>query len=129
MTGCCSACRAYQKSQRPLIGTQWQLVQLGGQMITPQEGQFTLQFVEADHSVRMMGACNRMMAKFTDDERHALQITDIAGTRRMCRDMKTEQKFVEALQSTTHYDMDGPMMMLLSNGELRAILQSLPDKE
>ena len=33
---------------------------------------------------------------------------------------------IEALETTTHYDMDGPMLLLLSNGELKAIFQAQP---
>ena len=43
--------------------------------------------------------------------------------------MKTEREFPEALEATTHYDMDGPMLLLLSNGELRAVFQAKPETE
>lgn len=46
-----------------------------------------------------------------------------------CPDMKTEREFTEALEATTHYDMDGPMLLLLSNGELRAVFQAKPETE
>ena len=35
-------------------------------------------------------------------------------------------KPIEALETTTHYDMDGPLLLLLADGELRAVLQALP---
>ena len=42
--GCCS-CRSYQKkNRRPLVGTEWQLIQLGGKAVKPEEGKFTLRF-------------------------------------------------------------------------------------
>jgi len=44
-----------------------------------------------------------------------------------CPELEQEQKFVEALTTTTHYDMDGPMLMLLCDGELRAVLQAVPE--
>ena len=40
--------------------------------------------------------------------------------------MEQEDAFTKALESTTHYDMDGPMLLLLSNGELRAVFQAKP---
>ena len=40
--GCCN-CRSYQKkTRRPLVGTEWQLVQLGGETLRPEEGRFTI---------------------------------------------------------------------------------------
>ena len=35
MAGCCN-CRSYQKkTRRPLAGTEWQLIQLGGKAVKP----------------------------------------------------------------------------------------------
>ena len=34
--------------------------------------------------------------------------------------------FTKMLESVTHYDMDGPMLLLLSDGELRAVFQARP---
>lgn len=44
----------------------------------------------------------------------------------VCPGMEQEDAFTKALESTTHYDMDGPMLLLLSNGELRAVFQAKP---
>mgnify|MGYP000004786835 FL=1 len=43
-----------------------------------------------------------------------------------CPDMDQERDYTEALEATTHYDMDGPMLLLLANGELRAVFQAQP---
>ena len=43
-----------------------------------------------------------------------------------CPGMEQEDAFTKALESTTHYDMDGPMLLLLSDGELRAVFQAKP---
>ena len=38
--GCCT-CRSYQKkNRRPLIGTEWQLIQVDGRAVKPEEGKF-----------------------------------------------------------------------------------------
>ena len=55
-------------------------------------------------------------------------LSDGFMTRMACPDLELEREFVAAIESTTHYDMDGPMLMLLSDGELRAVLQALPDE-
>ena len=40
--------------------------------------------------------------------------------------MDEEDAFTKMLESVTHYDMDGPMLLLLSDGELRAVFQARP---
>lgn len=40
--------------------------------------------------------------------------------------MDEEEAFTKMLESVTHYDMDGPMLLLLSDGELRAVFQARP---
>lgn len=127
LAGCCSSCRAYQKLQRPLVGTSWQLVRLGGETIHPDQGRFTLRFTEEDHRVVGVGSCNRFSAAYEEGEKRQLKISAVLSTRRACPDMKHEAAMFKALESATHYDMDGPMMMILCNGELSAVFQSLPE--
>ena len=115
--GCCS-CRSYQKkNRRPLVGTEWQLIQLGGKAVKPEEGKFTLTFLAEENRIAGVGACNRIMGRYEATEKGALKIGPLAST---------EDAFTKALESTTHYDMDGPMLLLLSDGELRAVFQAKP---
>lgn len=126
ITGCC-ACRSYQKkNNRPLIGTEWQLIKLGGKSITPEPGTFTITLLAEDHRITGVGACNRLMGSYEEGAKRALKIGQMASTMMACPGMDVEQQFSAALQSTTHYDMDGPMLMLLCDGEVRAVLQAKP---
>lgn len=127
LSGCC-ACRTYQKrTRRPLVETRWQLVRLGGKSIQPEAGSFTVVFA-AGGALTGTGACNRLSAHYEADDTRAMKIGRVAATRMACPDLELEREFVAAIESTTHYDMDGPMLMLLSDGELRAVLQALPDE-
>ena len=127
--GCCN-CRSYQKkTRRPLVGTEWQLIQLGGETIQPQEGSFTITLSAEKGQISGVGACNRLSGTYRSDEKRSLRIGPLAATRMACPDLKREQAFIEALESATHYDMDGPMLLILSNGELRAVFQALPAPE
>ena len=124
--GCCS-CRSYQKkNRRPLIGTEWQLIQLGGKAVKPEEGKFTLTFLAEENRIAGVGACNRIMGKYEATEKGVLKIGPLASTMMACPGMEQEDAFTKALESTTHYDMDGPMLLLLSDGELRAVFQAKP---
>ncbi len=129
MAGCCH-CRSYQKkTRRPLVGTEWQLIQLGGETIQPREGSFTVTLSAEKGQISGVGACNRLSGTYKSDEKRSLKIGPLAATRMACPDLKREQAFISALESATHYDMDGPMLLILSDGELRAVFQALPTPE
>lgn len=123
----CCPCRSYQKhTRRPLVGTEWQLIQLGGRTIRPAEGSFTVTFLAEGNHLAGVGACNRLTGSYSTDESRALHIGPVAATRMACPNEADERAFAEALEATTHYDMDGPLLLLLADGELRAVLQALP---
>lgn len=125
MAGCCH-CRSYQrKTRRPLVGTEWQLIQLGGETIRPVEGSFHMT-LSAEGQLSGVGSANRITGPYQSDERRSLKIGPLASTRMASPDPKHEAAFIEALESATHYDMDGPMLLILSNGELRAVFQAVP---
>lgn len=122
--GCCN-CRSYQKkTRRPLVGTQWQLVQLLGEKVVPEEDRFTLIFMAEDNRIAGKGACNRIMGTYSLGEKRAVKIGPLASTMMACPGMEREHVFTGAVESATHYEMDGPMLLLLSEGELKAVFQA-----
>lgn len=124
--GCCN-CRSYQKkNRRPLVGTEWQLIQLDGKTVKPEAGKFTITFSSQETRFSGVGACNRLMGKYEMSEKGELKIGPIASTMMACPGMDQENVFTKILESTTHYDMDGPMLLLLSNGEQKAVFQAIP---
>ena len=126
MAGCCH-CRSYQrKTRRPLVGTEWRLIQLGGETIRSAEGCFTITLSADGGQLAGVGSCNRITGPYRSDDSRALTIGPLASTRMACPAPKRERDFIEALESATHYDMDGPMLLILSNGELRAVFQAAP---
>ena len=60
------------------------------------------------------------------DGKRTLKIGPLAATMMACPGMDEEGAFTKMLESVTHYDMDGPMLLLLSDGELRAVFQARP---
>lgn len=126
LAGCCP-CRSYQrKTRRPLAGTPWQLVQIDGRSVRPEEGKFVILLSSEESRLSGRGACNDLHGEFRTDEKRSLHIGPVAATRMACPETEQEQAFIRALESATHYDMDGPMLLLLSNGELRAVFQAKP---
>ncbi len=122
--GCC-ACRSYQKQTRkPLVGTEWRLIQLGGRNIRSESGQFTVRFAE-DGTLSGVGSCNRLMGRYEQTGDRMLKIGPVASTRMACPSGEdTEAALCKTLEEADHYDMDGPMLLLLTNGELRAVFQA-----
>ena len=124
--GCCK-CRSYQKkNRRPLIGTEWQLIQLDGRAVKPEEGKFYVMFLAEENRFAGVGACNRLTGAYKTDGKRTLKIGPLAATMMACPGMDEEEAFTKMLESVTHYDMDGPMLLLLSDGELRAVFQARP---
>ncbi|MEG0788987.1 MAG: META domain-containing protein [Alistipes sp.] len=123
LVGCCN-CKSFQKkNRRPLVGTEWQLVQLLGQNEFPAPDKFTIQFSD-DNRISGVGACNRIMGAYSADVKGAMKIGPLATTMMACPGMDKEQSFTNAISQATHYEMDGSMLLLLSNGELKAIFQA-----
>lgn len=126
MAGCCN-CRTYQKkTRRPLAGTEWQLIQLGGKTVKPEPGKFTLTLLTEGNRLTGVGACNRLTGTYKTDSKRTLKMGPLASTMMACPGMELEDAFTRMLETVTHFDMDGPMLLLLSNGELQAVFQAKP---
>lgn len=124
LAGCCN-CRAVQKkSQKPLEGTEWQLVQLGGETIQPVEGKYTIQFFEEEHRFAGVGECNHLTATYSTNAKHELTLENAGMTRMMCPNQEAEDRFVEMLNKVTRYDIDGQMLMLFAENDLLAVFQA-----
>lgn len=121
MVGCC-ACRK-GKNNKPLIGTEWHLETMMGQQVDIDAEQFVFQFTE-DGRFAGVGACNRMMGDYTTTSKGAISFGALAGTRMMCPKAHLEAEFTKIISQATHYEIDGDMLLLLSNGELQAVLKA-----
>jgi heat shock protein HslJ len=119
--GCC-ACRK-GKNNKPLVGTEWQLARMMGTDIAVADDQFVFQFSE-DGRFSGVGACNRMMGDYSVTEKRAISFGELAGTRMMCPNINLEAQFTKIISQATHYEIDGDMLLLLSNGELQAVFKA-----
>lgn len=119
--GCC-ACRK-GKNNLPLQGTEWHLMRLMGKDLALDNDKFVFTF-SADGEFAGTGACNRIFGAYKSNDSRALSFENLASTRRMCPDANLETQFVEILDRATHYEVDGNILMILSNGEVQAILMA-----
>ena len=127
IAGCCPS-RFSTKHAKPLVGTVWHLVQLSGSDIDIEPSRFNIDF-HSDGKLSGIGACNRFNAAYTTTDTHAIDIGTIASTRMMCPDIDREQKLFRELDDATHYEIDGPMLLILNNGEIRAIFKAVETAE
>ena len=121
--GCC-ACRQRAKLAKPLVGTEWQLLQIMGREVTAEGDSFPLLFHD-DGTVTGAGACNRLTATYSTTTSRALKIENLGSTRRYCPNFEAENAYYDMLESVTHYEMDADNMLLLSNGTLVAIMHAM----
>ena len=121
----CCPCRKHRKGDgKPFVGTEWQLVQLNGRAVPVEGDLFSVVFGE-DGRLSGLGACNRFMGSYQTTETGGLTVgQNMASTRMFCPDLDREQAFGDVLSGATHYEVDGDMLMLLTDGELRAVLQA-----
>ena len=121
MIGCCD-CRKRAKLEKPLVGTEWQLVQIMGREVVATGDSFTL-LLHDNGNVTGQGDCNRFTATYVVTPTRALSFADLGSTRRYCENFEAENRYFDMLESVTHYEMDAESMLLLSNGVLVAIMR------
>lgn len=127
VVGCCD-CRKSRKLEKPLVGTEWQLVQIMGREVQPSTDSYTILFHD-NGTATGAGDCNRFTATFTVTSSRALTIDNLGATRRLCPNHEAESEFFDVLESVTHYEMDATNMILLRNGTLVAIMRAVPATE
>ena len=97
-----------------LEGTEWRLVDIGGQPSpagadSTRHPGFTL--LAEGRKVQGSAGCNRMTGTYQLDGQK-LKFGPLATTRMACPDMQTETAFLKALQATTRYEISGSSLML-----------------
>ncbi len=120
MIGGCCPCRK-GKNNLPFKGTEWHLMRMMGKDLTLGDDKFVFTFSE-DGQFAGVGACNQISGEYKSSDTRALQVENIASTRRMCPEVNLETQFAQILDRATHYEVDGNILMILSNGEVQAIL-------
>ncbi|MBR5333485.1 MAG: META domain-containing protein, partial [Alistipes sp.] len=71
-----------------------------------------------------VGACNRMMGDYSITDKGAIKFGALAGTRMMCPKAHLEAEFSKIIGQATHYEIDGDLLLILSNGELQAVFRA-----
>lgn len=121
MIGCCD-CRKRAKLEKPLVGTEWQLVQIMGRDFVAVGDAFTL-LLHDNGNATGQGDCNRFTATYVVTPTRALTFANFGSTRRFCENFEAENRYFDIIGQVTHYEMDAESMLLFSNGVVVAIMR------
>ncbi len=119
----CCHCKQKSRTAAPLVGTEWHLTRLMGVDIPIEAERFHITFTP-EGEVTGIGDCNILMGNYKLLNNRKIEMGHIASTRRLCPDMERETQFLEVVQTTTSYEIDGDILLLFHNGEMRAALQA-----
>ena len=123
--GCCSTCRMRAKNAKPLEGTMWHLVKVGGESVTLADDSFNI--ILNENGLGGRGACNSLLGQYATGDKLALRFSSLGSTKMLCpHNEALEMKLIKILSQTTHYDIDYDMLMLLNNGEIIAVFKAQP---
>ena len=126
--GCCSSCRWRYKNAKPLEGTVWHLVKMGGESVTlPNDG---FNIILNDNALGGRGACNSLLGQYATGEKYALRFSSLGSTKMLCPENEAlEMQLIVALSETTHYDIDYDMLMLINEGTVLAVFKAQPQNK
>ncbi len=123
VVGCCSSCRWRYKNAKPLEGTTWHLVKVGGESLTLPLDSFNI--ILSENGLGGRGACNSLLGQYATGDKFALQFSSLGSTKMLCPENEAlEMKLIQILSQTTHYDIDYDMLMLMQNGTILAVFKA-----
>ena len=126
--GCCSTCRTRVKNAKPLEGTVWHLVKVGGESYTLPADSFNI--ILNENGLGGRGACNSLLGKYATGDKYALRFSALGSTKMLCPENEAlEMELVKILSKTTHYDIDFDMLMLMQNGTVLAVFKAQPEQK
>lgn len=128
VVGCCSTCRMRVKNAKPLEGTTWHLMKVGGESLTLPLDSFNI--ILNENGLGGRGACNSLLGQYATGEKYALQFSALGSTKMLCPENEAlEMTLIQILSKTTHYDIDYDMLMLMCNGEVLAVFKAQQDNK
>ena len=120
---CCTPCRSRVKNAKPLEGTTWHLVKVGGESYTLPADAFNI--ILKENGLGGRGACNSLLGQYATGDKLALRFSHLGSTKMLCpHNEALEMELIKILSKTTHYDIDFDMLMLMQNGTVLAVFKA-----
>lgn len=101
----------------------WHLVKVGGDSLTLPADSFNI--ILNENGLGGRGACNSLLGQYATGDKFALRFSSLGSTKMLCpHNENLETKMIQILAQTTHYDIDGDMLMLMKDGTILAIFKA-----
>ena len=121
--GCCSTCRMRVKNAKSLEGTVWHLVKVGGESYTLPSDEFNI--ILNENGLGGRGACNSLPGQYATGDKLTLRFSHLGSTKMLCpHNEALENRLIQILSKTTHYDIDFDSLMLIQNGTVLAVFKA-----
>jgi putative lipoprotein len=129
-TSCCNCYKGTERSQTPVTGEPWRLVQMDGRAFSFDGDGFFITFGD-DGRMTGKGSCNRLSGTFSNDNSNGtMSFGGLVSTRMMCVQYGEEEaRFVKLLGEADGYTIDGRMLMLFTNGEQKLMLERVEEEK
>lgn len=99
------------------------MVQMDGMSFKAEGDSFTLSLT-TENTLTGKGDCNRLMGGYKSDNANGtISFGNVASTRMFCPNQANEDKFLKLLGEIDGYTIDGNMLMLVANGELKLMFE------
>ena len=108
----CSSNTNVEKSQKPnvsLINNYWKVISLYGEKVKISRKEAHIRFEEAGSTNGSLG-CNNFFGAYNIDKEN-ITFKNVASTRMMCQNMKTEDSFSKVFQDTRKYKIKGETLI------------------
>ena len=116
--GCKTSKKSVSDEHYPLVGTQWNLVKLGGVEIG---ADFALRpFITFDTADNIQGnlGCNTFFGTYSTNKKHKMTLEFQGATKRLCQNMGVERKFMQALKrDISRYEIVGEELILFEGDQ------------
>lgn len=111
-----------------LANTKWRLTEINGKAVKNASGKdYTLTLNSKTGKITAYAGCNNIMGSYLMKEDGKLNFLYVGSTKMACEDMRTEEKFMNALAKTDSYMIEGNMLHLhKGNGKAIAMFEAMP---
>lgn len=122
-----AACCQQKTADKPLVATEWHLLQLNGNDMELADNSFNITLAE-DGSINGIAACNRLLGSYSVKDDNSLLFASLGTTMMLCPENgELENLFTQTLSTVAKYEIEGDKLQLLdSNDTVVAVFQALP---
>ncbi len=108
----------------PLLNTYWRVTELNKVPVKTKAEKTPYVIMYADNTFKGFAGCNEMWGifKWMNDK---LKFSNTNRTKIACDDLNVESEFVEALENSDHYLIQGDKLYLIGNAEIVARLNAI----